>query len=88
MKTLRNVTIAGVAGFAMIAAGSVAAPTQANANGWGAALVGIGVATAIVAATTPHPVYAAPVYRACTYQDVLVGYDKYGRPVIQRNRVC
>jgi len=91
MKTLRNATIAGVAGFAMIAAASLVAPSQAHANNFGAALLGFGVATAVIAATS-HPVYAAPVYaapvRTCTYQNRFVGYNAYGQAVYQRVTVC
>ncbi|MEZ5800932.1 MAG: hypothetical protein R3D29_11315 [Nitratireductor sp.] len=50
MTTLRNLTIAGFAAFAMIAGSSLAAPTEAHAGGKhiGAAILGGIVAGAII----------------------------------------
>ena len=90
MKTIRNTIIAGAAGVAMIAAGSVAAPTEAHASKLGAAIFGGIVAGAIIGAAT-RPAYAAPVYGytpVCSWQNQFKGYDGYGRAVYHRVQVC
>lgn len=85
-NTFRKTMIAGAAGIAMIAAGSVAAPTDANANGkLVGALIGGAVVGAIIGAAS-QPAYAAPVY--CSWQDQFKGYDAYGRAVYHRVQVC
>jgi hypothetical protein len=65
------------------------APAQAGNNGaFVAGLIGGAVVTGIIAANTA-PVYGAPVYPArCWYQPQVVGYDQYGRQVIQNVRYC
>ena len=92
MKTLRNTVIAGVAGFAFIAAGAVAAPSQANANNLGAALVGGLIVGGIIGAAASQNAYAGPVYGtpayACSWQTQFVGYNAYGQAVYQKVRVC
>ena len=87
---IRNTIIAGAAGIAMIAAGSVAAPSQAQAGGkLVGALIGGVVAGAIIGAAT-RPVYAAPAYGTvyCSWQNQFKGYDAYGRAVYHRVQVC
>jgi hypothetical protein len=84
---LKNSILAGFAAIAITAAGSVAAPTEAQASGRvaGAFLGGL-VAGAIINHAT-RPVYAAPVQQ-CWWQNQLAGYDVYGRAVYQRVQVC
>ena len=92
MTRFRNFAIAGAAGIAMIAAGSVAAPTEAHAGGKAAAAFvgGLVAGTIISHATRPAygstVVYTAP--RVCTWQNRFAGYDVYGRAVYQRVQVC
>lgn len=89
----RNIAIAGAAGIAMIAAGSMAAPTEAQAGGKIAgAIVGGLVAGAIIGHVASRPAYATPVYGYapvhCTWQNHFKGYDVYGRAVYHRVKVC
>ena len=93
MKTLRNTVIAGVAGFAFVAAGALAAPSQAEAGNLGKALVGGLIVGGIIGAAASQnayagPVYGAPVYRACSWQTQFVGYNGYGQAVYQKVKVC
>ncbi len=92
MKTLRNTVIAGVAGFAFIAAGAVAAPSQAQAGNLGAALVGGLIVGGIIGAAATQNAYAGPVYGtpvyACSWQTQFVGYNAYGQAVYQKVKVC
>jgi hypothetical protein len=93
-KTIRNFTIAGAAGIAMIAAGSLATPTQAHAGGKhiAGAIIGGLVAGAIIGAAS-RPAYAQPSYGVvyqptCTWQNQFQGYNGYGQAVYQRVQVC
>jgi hypothetical protein len=65
---IRNCAISGVAALAMVAAGSLTAPVEANAHDHVAgALLGGLVAGAIIGSAV-RPVYAAPVYAAPVYR--------------------
>ena len=95
MTTLRNLTIAGFAAFAMIAGSSLAAPTEAHAGGKhiGAAILGGIVAGAIIGGASRA--YAQPSYGVvytpqprCWKETQFTGYDGYGREVYQRVTVC
>lgn len=92
MNTIRNTAIAGVAGVAMIAAGAMAAPTEAHANGKlvGALIGGAVIGTIIGAAS--QPAYAAPVYVApaptCYWQKQSVYDPYYGYNVWKNVKVC
>ena len=92
MKTVRNTVIAGVAGFAMIAAGSLVTPSQAQANNLGAALVGGLIVGGLIGAAASRPVYAAPIYGtpvyACSWQNQFIGYNAYGQAVYQKVSIC
>jgi len=85
MNTLRKTLIASMAAVAMIAAGSIATPTQAHAGNLGAALLGGAIVGGLIAATA----HARPVYRShCWYENQFVGYDQYNRQVFQKVQVC
>ena len=94
MTKFRNYAIAGAAGLAIIAAGAVAAPTQAEAKGkhWGA--FGVGVVAGVALSHATRPIHASPVIvghvpvRTCTIQNQFRGYDVYGRAVYARVQVC
>jgi hypothetical protein len=92
MKTLRNSVIAGVAGFAFVAAGALAAPSQAHANNLGAAVFGGLVVGTLLGAAATHNAYAVPVYGApvytCSWQTQFVGYNAWGKPVYQKVQIC
>ena len=63
LAKFRNSAIAGLAAIAFVAAGSLATPDEANANGKvAAALIGGALLGGLIASQTP--VYAAPVYPA------------------------
>jgi hypothetical protein len=89
MKTLRNGAVAGLAAVAIVSAGSLAAPTQAHANGKiAAALLGGALFGAIVA--SQRPAYGAPVYYAptCWWQTQQVWHPYGGYYTLQKVQVC
>ncbi|MGI9402200.1 MAG: hypothetical protein ACR2O0_13170 [Rhizobiaceae bacterium] len=85
--TLRNSVIAGAAAVAMVATGSLAAPTEAQAgNG---KLVGAflgGAALGFIAGA--RPVYGAPYYGGCTWQSQKVWDPYLGYHVWRKVKVC
>ena len=87
MNAFKKTVIAGMAAVALVAAGSVTNPTEAQAGGkLAAGILGGLVVGGIIAAAT-QPTYAAPVY-TCTYQTVFKGYNAYGQAVYQQVQVC
>jgi phosphoribosylcarboxyaminoimidazole (NCAIR) mutase len=91
MTNLRKTSVTAIAAAALLAASTFATTTPAQAgnyNGFVAGLIGGAVVTGIIAANTA-PVYATPVYQAhCWYQPQVIGYDNYGRQVVQNVRYC
>ena len=84
MKNFRKAAIAGVAAIAMLAAGSVAAPSQAQAGNLVGALIGGAIIGAVVGSVaTAH----ARTY-SCWYENQFVGYDQWNRQVFQKVQVC
>ena len=82
MKNFRKAAIAGAAAIAMLATGSIAAPSQAQANN----LVGALIGGAIVGAVVGSIAHARP--RSCWYENQFVGYDQWNRQVFQKVQVC
>ena len=93
MTNLAKSFSAGLAGIAMIAAVSVAVPTEAQAgNGqlFGAFASGL-VLGAIASNGYGYPVYSQPyvTYQPhCWWKKQFVGYNYYGQPVYQSVQVC
>lgn len=92
MNTVRKTFVAGLAGIALIAAGAVAAPSQAEAkhNLLAAGAIGLGLGLALSAPVYGAPVYATPVYQpTCWWKKEFTGYyNAYGQPVFQKVQVC
>jgi hypothetical protein len=92
MTSLRKTLVAGLAGIALIAAGAVAAPSQAEAKHklFAAGAIGFGLGLALAAPVYGAPVYGAPVYQpTCWWKKQFTGYyDAYGNPVYQKIQVC
>jgi hypothetical protein len=91
---IRKTAIAGAAAIAMVATGSIAAPSEAHANGKAvAAFVGGALLGGFLASQTPvyaAPVYAAPVYYGptCTWQKQQVVNPYTGLWTWQNVKVC
>ncbi|GIL00307.1 MAG: hypothetical protein BroJett030_02060 [Alphaproteobacteria bacterium] len=93
LAKFRNSAIAGLAAIAFVAAGSLAAPDEANANGKvAAALIGGALLGGLIASQTPvyaAPVYPAPVvYQTCYWQKQQVWYPNPGYYAWQNVKVC
>jgi len=93
---IRKTMIAGLAGVALIAAGSIAAPSTAHAGGklWGAAALGF-LAGSVIASQHVYgaPVvygYGAPVYQpTCWLKQQFTGYyNAYGQPIYKNVQFC
>jgi len=89
MNMIRKTVIAGAAAIAMVAAGSIAAPSQAHANNKAvAAFVGGALLGGFLASQTP--VYATPVYvqPTCRWQQQQVVNPYTGLWTWQTVKVC
>lgn len=92
-KTIRNTAIAGFAAIAFVAAGSLAAPTEAHAGGKAAAAFIGGLVLGGIAAHHAYPAYGAPAYGVyygptCHWQKQKVWDPYYGYYTWQKVKVC
>lgn len=91
MSKIRNTAFAGAAAIAMVAAGSLAAPTHAHANGKVVAGIvgGLAVGAFLGAAAHAHP-YGYPAYYGspCHFEKRKVWNPAYGYYTWQTVKVC